>query len=67
MEWLEPQVEPEETNTQYVGALIDVMAKGDQLWKFRSPEETWWELCGREGIALVRKGKIIGAIVTVTS
>jgi hypothetical protein len=40
------------------------MIKGDELWEFSSPPETWRMLLGRAGIALVRKGKIIGALVT---
>jgi hypothetical protein len=27
--------------------------QGDELWEFSSPEETWANMCGREGIALV--------------
>jgi len=40
------------------------MIEGDELWKFCSPEETWNNLCGREGIALVRNGQLINFIVT---
>jgi len=44
--------------------LIAQMTEGDELWKFCSPEETWRNLCGREGIALVRDDQIINFIVT---
>lgn len=39
--------------------------KGDELWEFSSPLDTWTRLCGREGICIVRDGKIIDSIVTV--
>jgi hypothetical protein len=38
--------------------------KGDELWEFRSPIETWLHLRGREGICIVREGEIIDSIVT---
>jgi len=44
--------------------LLAEMIKGDELWEFCSPAETWENLCGREGIALVRNGQIIRFIVT---
>ncbi len=40
------------------------MIRGDELWEFASPPETWDMLMGRAGIALVRKGKAIDWIVT---
>ncbi len=40
------------------------MIRGDELWEFSSPPETWHMLLGRAGIALVRKGKAIDWIVT---
>ena len=36
----------------------------DELYEFRSPDESWDSLAGREGIALTRKGEIIADIVT---
>ena len=46
-------------------ALIARMVEGDGLWEFRSPAEYWENLCGREGIALVRNGEVIDAMVTL--
>src|ERR1035441_9922337 len=43
--------------------MISEMEPGDEIWHFASPEETWRQLCGREGFALVRKGQPIAAIV----
>ena|SRR2546427_1156861 len=40
-----------------------VMA-GDELWIFRTPEESWVHLSGREGVALVRNGEVVAEIVT---
>jgi len=39
--------------------------KGDELWEFCSPPETWKHLCGRAGICIVRDGEIIAIIVTI--
>lgn len=39
--------------------------KGDELWEFSSPPETWADLCGRAGICIVRDGDIIDSIVTM--
>lgn len=46
-------------------ALVARMIEGDELWTFRSPKGTWRHRRGREGIALVRNGLIINAIVTM--
>jgi hypothetical protein len=51
------------SNEKWV-SLKSKMVDGDQLWEFSSPPATWACLGGREGIALVRQGKIIDAIIT---
>ena len=43
------------------------MQPGDLLMHFASPVESWERLAGRAGIALVRDGKVIDAIVTMMS
>ncbi len=43
------------------------MQKKDELYEFRSPEESWNSFTGREGIALVRDGKIIADVITLMS
>lgn len=40
------------------------MQPGDELYRFRSPPETWANLRGRAGIVLVRDGKVIEMLVT---
>jgi hypothetical protein len=40
------------------------MQTGDEIWTFRSPPETWQDLAGRAGVALVREHKVIDAVVT---
>lgn len=45
-------------------ALKNKMVEGDEVWTFSSPPETWENLFGRAGVALVRDGEIIDAIVT---
>jgi hypothetical protein len=44
---------------------IDTMKQdGDEIWRFDSPIEYWDSLCGRAGIALVRKKRVVLSIVT---
>ncbi len=38
---------------------------GDELWTFASSKESWRNLAGRAGIALVRNGQIIERLVTM--
>jgi hypothetical protein len=38
---------------------------GDELYEYCSPPETWDQLRGQAGIALVRDGKVIDEVVTV--
>ena len=47
--------------------LKDGMMDGDELWEYCSPSETWRSLAGRQGIALVRNGDVVFAIVTMMS
>lgn len=39
--------------------LMHVGRRGDELWWYDSPPETWEQLCGRAGWALVRAGRVI--------
>ena len=41
------------------------MQDGDVLREFKSPPKTWARMAGRQGIALVRDGKVIDSIVTL--
>lgn len=43
--------------------ILRLMQEGDRLYEFRSPEETWDNYSGKEGIALVRNGAIIADLV----
>jgi hypothetical protein len=40
---------------------------GDSLWYYRTPPETWNELAGRSGFAIVRGGVPVAAIVIAMS
>jgi hypothetical protein len=44
--------------------LLSEMQLGDELWEFRSPQESWKGLCGRAGICLVRDRQVIAWLVT---
>jgi hypothetical protein len=44
--------------------LIASMQPKDELWTFCSPEINWRFSCGREGVALVRAGRVIDTIIT---
>jgi hypothetical protein len=46
-------------------AMIGEMQHGDELWEFASSPESWQQLAGRAGIALVRNGEIVASIVTM--
>jgi hypothetical protein len=46
-------------------ALKAEMQSGDELWTFRSPDQSWQDLGGRAGVVLVRDGIPIKALVTV--
>ena len=43
------------------------MIEGDELWSFNSPADSWRHLAGRSGIALVRNGEVIQALLTMMS
>jgi len=53
-------------NYQWV-ALKEKLQEGDELWEFRSPSKDWDSLAGREGICIVRDGKVVAYIVTSMS
>jgi len=37
---------------------------GDELWNFSSSTESWQQLAGRMGVALLRDGKVIQVLIT---
>ena len=37
----------------------------DELWTFISPTDSWQQFTGLMGVALLRKSKVIGVIVTL--
>jgi len=41
------------------------MQEGDTVWEFSSPPESWRNMAGRAGVALVRDGAIIDVIITM--
>jgi hypothetical protein len=41
------------------------MKPGDEIWTFASPDDYWKNYAGRAGVALVREGNAIKAVVTV--
>jgi hypothetical protein len=46
-------------------ALKARMQPGDELWSFASSAQSWQDLAGRAGVALVRHGEIIERLVTM--
>ena len=44
-------------------AILSRMQDNDELWEYTSPDEMWEMLAGREGIVLVRDGKVIDNIL----
>jgi hypothetical protein len=61
-EWLASGPSPQwaEKWREFIGQ----MAAGDELWFFESPTETWGNLAGRAGYALVRSGHVIDSLVS---
>jgi len=55
--------EPDE-ETLYLKSQVK---EGDELWCFRSDDESWNQLCGRAGVCIVRNGKIVTSWVSVLS
>jgi len=43
------------------------MQPNDELWYYKSPKETWENLSGCAGYAIVRSGKIVSHLNTVRS
>ena len=41
------------------------MQPGDELWTFSSPAQSWQNLAGRAGVAVVRDGNPIKVLVTM--
>lgn len=39
--------------------------EGDELWLFESPEETWKQLAGRAGYAILRNGEPIAHYISL--
>lgn len=54
-------------NSGHWQRLLSEMQDGDELWEYSSGDQSWEDLAGREGLALVRNGKIIFDIMTCMS
>jgi hypothetical protein len=46
-------------------ALIEAFQPGDEVWRFRSPADTWQMRMGRAGVALVRNHEIVQSLLTM--
>jgi hypothetical protein len=46
-------------------ALTRRMRPGDELWRSASPADSWTNLAGRAGVALVRDGRVVATPVTM--
>jgi hypothetical protein len=46
---------------------IRTMQPHDEFWYYRSPEETWADLRGAAGYAIVRNGEVVSYFNTVRS
>jgi hypothetical protein len=72
-EWLKAPVSVAEIDAELGGSrfreawqkLKGGIQTGDRLQRFESPAASWEDLAGRAGIALVRDGEAIDAIVTL--
>jgi hypothetical protein len=48
-------------------AFLGAKAPDDELWRFRSPPETWRSLRGCAGYAVVRDGEVVDTLRTLVS
>lgn len=65
--WLREKHTPEQVLAASLQAWQELepnLEAGDELWRFSSPEIFWANLCGREGYAIVRNGRVIKATLT---
>lgn len=46
------------------GRFLESYKEGDEVWRYSSPEETWKLNVGSEGYAILRDGKLVGAVQT---
>lgn len=70
--WLNDRIADSDLGRQKLEGLSDqweamrqIMLEGDEVWEFCSDFDSWANLCGRAGFALVRRGKVIATIVTM--
>lgn len=43
---------------------IACKSPGDELWRYRSPDDTWISLAGVAGYAIIREGMIVKTLTT---
>jgi hypothetical protein len=44
--------------------LLALQQPGDELWTYSSSRDSWANLCGRAGVALVRNGVVVAQFMT---
>lgn len=68
-EWLQKKVDPSEVDClEYIDKKFKpAREEEDELWFFSNGQEAFDQLAGREGYALVYKGRIIAAVCTLLS
>jgi hypothetical protein len=67
---LKRRVRPDDLEDKQWLQFKSQVRKGDEIWYYKSPMETWTEWfprCGREGYALVRDDKVIDEILLAIS
>lgn len=56
-----------QVSVEYLQSIRSDMNKRDQLWIFKSPDESWEYLAGRAGFSIVRDDKIIESYLLIMS
>ena len=46
---------------------VSHLLPGDEVWRFRSPPQTWSNFCGCAGYAVLRDGQVIRTLTTMRS
>lgn len=52
---------------EFLQSIRSEMNEEDQLWIFKSPDESWRYLAGRAGLSIVRDEKIIESYLLILS
>ncbi len=56
---------PDKPGAGKLEAFLADVRPSDEIWRFKSPPDTWAKLCGRAGYGIVRDGRCVKIVVTM--